>query len=91
MKFESKNWDLQCERCGHEWTTRGDKLPKTCVKCKSPYWDRPRLVLREGVVRQLPVIVAEDGIDDKNVTETGEKETLWDGADDKIELENSDE
>lgn len=34
----------RCERCGHEWIPRGDVAgePKTCPKCKSPYWNRPR-------------------------------------------------
>ncbi|MGC2303523.1 MAG: hypothetical protein WA447_09400 [Candidatus Binatus sp.] len=33
-----------CERCGYEWIRRfPDKPePRTCPKCKSPYWDRPR-------------------------------------------------
>lgn len=34
--------DCRCERCGHTWTTKTDKLPGTCPKCKSIYWDRPR-------------------------------------------------
>ncbi|MEM0134973.1 MAG: hypothetical protein QXU18_07075 [Thermoplasmatales archaeon] len=32
----------KCERCGHEWIKRGDKEPKVCPKCKSPYWNTPR-------------------------------------------------
>src|SRR5712692_4243742 len=30
-------------RCGHEWLQRirGER-PRTCPKCKSPNWDRPR-------------------------------------------------
>jgi len=32
----------RCERCEHEWLPRGDKEPRVCPKCKSPYWDRPR-------------------------------------------------
>lgn len=35
---------FHCERCGHEWVPRGENEvePKTCAKCRSPYWDRPR-------------------------------------------------
>src|SRR5437762_3084426 len=34
---------FRCERCEHEWVPRdSDSDPKTCPKCKSPYWDRPR-------------------------------------------------
>lgn len=35
----------KCERCGHTWvprsTTEGE--PVICPKCKSPYWNRPRV------------------------------------------------
>jgi DNA-directed RNA polymerase subunit RPC12/RpoP len=35
----------KCERCGHTWvkreTTEGD--PVICPKCKSPYWNRPKV------------------------------------------------
>lgn len=31
-------------RCGHEWLPRDKKEnPRVCPKCKSPYWDRPKL------------------------------------------------
>jgi len=33
----------KCERCGHEWLSRNEKLePKVCPKCKSPYWNSPK-------------------------------------------------
>ena len=34
----------RCERCNYEWIPRsnGDEEPKTCPKCRSPYWNRPR-------------------------------------------------
>ena len=33
-----------CERCGHKWQPRGEKLPLVCPngKCKSRYWAIPR-------------------------------------------------
>lgn len=31
-----------CERCKHEWITRGKEMPKVCPKCKSPYWNTPK-------------------------------------------------
>lgn len=31
-----------CTRCGHVWVVRGEQLPRTCARCRSPYWDRPR-------------------------------------------------
>lgn len=34
----------RCERCAHEWLPRvqGADLPTVCVRCKSPYWNKPR-------------------------------------------------
>jgi len=36
--------ELKCKRCGHKWRPRNDKKPTVCpnLKCKSPYWDKPR-------------------------------------------------
>lgn len=37
--------EYKCFRCGYKWIPRDpDKKPKVCpnLKCKSPYWDRPR-------------------------------------------------
>ena len=38
----------RCERCQHEWVPRrsSTSAPRTCPKCKSPYWDRPRTVVK---------------------------------------------
>ena len=35
----------QCERCDHPWVprTKIDEEPIICPKCKSPYWNKPRL------------------------------------------------
>lgn len=36
----------KCERCDHEWipreTTEGE--PLVCPRCKSPYWNKPRIL-----------------------------------------------
>lgn len=39
---------LRCYRCGHEWTPRAQSLPRCCAgkTCKSPYWNRARMVAR---------------------------------------------
>lgn len=39
---------LKCKRCGHKWPPRTSSLPKVCPKCKSPYWNIPRGVLKKG-------------------------------------------
>jgi uncharacterized Zn ribbon protein len=31
----------KCERCLHIWPKK-EKKPKTCPKCRSPFWDAPR-------------------------------------------------
>jgi hypothetical protein len=35
---------FRCERCAHEWIPRGaaEEDPRTCPKCRSPYWNRPK-------------------------------------------------
>ena len=39
----------RCERCLHEWVPRRSSTtePRTCPKCKSPYWDTPRRVVKK--------------------------------------------
>lgn len=32
----------KCTRCGHEWVQRKIIAPKTCPKCKSPYWNKQK-------------------------------------------------
>lgn len=39
--------ELDCLRCGHHWKRLDlSKLPCICPKCKSAYWDTPRLTER---------------------------------------------
>ena len=40
-----KVWANKCERCGYVWLPRTGSKPKVCPnkRCKSLYWDRPRL------------------------------------------------
>lgn len=39
----------RCHRCAHEWVLNDSKNPpKTCPKCRSPYWDRPRRAKKEA-------------------------------------------
>ena len=40
-------WKLFCERCDYGWIPRDPeskepKLPTTCPRCKSPYWQNER-------------------------------------------------
>lgn len=34
---------VKCNRCGFEWFPRTEAPPKWCAKCKSPYWNKPRV------------------------------------------------
>jgi predicted Zn-ribbon and HTH transcriptional regulator len=35
---------FQCERCEHKWVPREEgQVPTVCPKCKSPYWNKPRV------------------------------------------------
>jgi predicted Zn-ribbon and HTH transcriptional regulator len=34
---------LKCNRCKHEWYPRSESIPLECPKCKSPYWNKPRI------------------------------------------------
>ena len=39
------HWDaVKCNRCGHRWIRRHEKLPKVCPNCKSDKWNQPRKV-----------------------------------------------
>lgn len=50
--YKETRWgyDCTCERCGHTWETRSswyssqkNQLPKSCAKCKSKGWNKPRV------------------------------------------------
>lgn len=43
---------LVCERCGHEWIAR--QIPKRCSKCKTPYWDSPRIADEKARAKMKP-------------------------------------
>ena len=45
IKVSIEKDGYKCERCSHEWLPRANKpakLPLTCPKCGSPYWNTPR-------------------------------------------------
>lgn len=47
----------KCERCGHEWIprTKIDEEPTICPKCKSPYWNKPRInpIKRKAIMKHF--------------------------------------
>lgn len=36
-----KRKEKTCKRCGYKWLS--DKDPKSCAKCRSPYWNKKRV------------------------------------------------
>ncbi len=51
-------WGYRCERCGHDWLPRAqEQEPRVCPKCKSPYWNQPRRILRQ---MQAPYKIPQD-------------------------------
>jgi predicted Zn-ribbon and HTH transcriptional regulator len=34
---------LQCNRCRHKWLRRSLTPPKQCPRCKTAFWDKPRV------------------------------------------------
>lgn len=34
---------LECTRCGYKWFPRTLTLPEACARCRSPYWNKPRV------------------------------------------------
>lgn len=47
IRFVERSYDAQlatCNRCGYEWEIRVNN-PRTCARCRSPYWNKPRKVL----------------------------------------------
>lgn len=36
--------DRICKRCLHTWIIRTHDEPTVCPKCKSPYWNKERVV-----------------------------------------------
>ena len=42
MKTKINKYSLKCLRCGKEWIPRKEDV-RMCPKCKSPYFDTPRI------------------------------------------------
>src|SRR3989344_57471 len=49
----NNNDTLFCFRCYHAWKKRRTNNPKTCPKCNSPYWNRPRKSVSRGIVLKM--------------------------------------
>jgi hypothetical protein len=59
----------RCERCAHEWVPNGEKEPRVCPKCKSPYWNTPR--------KAAPMLTYEEFRDQIQETLRGTVSLTW--------------
>ncbi len=50
----------RCLRCGYDWPSRLDRLPKVCPKCNSPYWNKPKW---KGIHKGISVDLESDKAD----------------------------
>ena len=50
-----------CILCGHKWKPRTNNAPDRCPKCKSPDWNKPRIVPAKGIVEICPICKEEIG------------------------------
>lgn len=41
-KMKCESLTNKCNRCGYEWISRTMRIPKSCPRCKSYYWNRER-------------------------------------------------
>ena len=40
MITKTERLNCVCDRCGHKWTTRGERPPKVCPRCKKTDWNK---------------------------------------------------
>lgn len=41
-KLKTHRRPVTCLRCGYQWRPYGRRLPRSCARCKSAYWNLPR-------------------------------------------------
>lgn len=53
---------MYCKRCGYAWTPR-KRIVKTCAKCRSPYFNKPRMKGKgdPAIVRPASEVVDTEG------------------------------
>ena len=46
----------KCKRCNHVWIGSLE-LPRVCIKCKSPYWNKERIEkrVRTGITKRYQI------------------------------------
>jgi DNA-directed RNA polymerase subunit RPC12/RpoP len=44
MKYEVVQWYCMCDRCSHDWLSKGAEPPIQCPKCRSVRWNKGKPV-----------------------------------------------
>ncbi|MCX6742506.1 MAG: type II toxin-antitoxin system death-on-curing family toxin [Candidatus Pacearchaeota archaeon] len=65
----NNNNTLFCFRCYHTWKKRKSPNPKSCPRCRSPYWNRPRKRVSKGIVLKMKDMIV--GIHNKIIELSG--------------------
>ena len=52
-----KNNTLFCFRCYHTWKGRKEGSPKSCPKCHSPYWNKPRKRVSREIILKMKELI----------------------------------
>ena len=47
---------FKCQRCNAEWLPRSEK-PIACPRCKSTYWNKPRMKRESKLKAKEPIVV----------------------------------
>ena len=47
-------WACTCSRCGHEWTSLGEELPRKCPGCTTAAWSYPLDPRKPGRRKKAP-------------------------------------
>lgn len=66
---------MKCLRCSHEWMSKV-KEPKRCPKCKSPYWNKPKLPASSSNYGTQRLIAQIDSLHEEVANERHLKEQL---------------
>lgn len=59
MKKEIKLPTFKCTRCGHKWHPKKEEVPLRCAKCKTPYWNKPKVIKNKPLTSDHPSDILE--------------------------------
>ncbi len=74
--MSNNNNTLFCFRCYHTWKKRKLPNPKSCPRCRSPYWNKPRKRVSKGTVLKMKEMIV--GIHNKIIELSGGEKGIRD-------------